>query len=401
MNREKVDNGEKRLCLALALGIFLPAIKFCIVQSIPGWVSYNNILNILLGGVFAVIFLSNLSMILRRSGIFVLFTAVTLVLIFLSASIFGEPNLSNFKNAMVDIALLSCVLFLTAVSVRDYNLLFCTLLKWAPMVIVASVFMVVCTAVIGVVGVASTTYNMSLSYYVLIPSLLVFLGYQEKKRVIHLILFLIGVFVVLAMGSRGPMLCLFLFVFLYMLKTIKLSIKNTALLFLSAMVAPVIVLNFDQLATKLYDWLLLRGIESRTLLKIIQGSLLDDSNRGEIIKASMDTIAENWFGIGFMGDLSAHNIIIENLLWFGIVLGMLLNIILFFIVVRTLFLKANINDKHRLLILVFFCYAIPDAFLNLTIWGKDMFWIYLGLLFMLNRNHSINSNHNRNGRFQS
>ena len=94
----------------------------------------------------------------------------------------------------------------------------------------------------------------------------------------------------------------------------------------------------------------------------------------------MFIISQKPFGIGFMGDLTTHNILVENLLWFGWLFGSLINIFLIYKVIRTVFIKMFKHNKLSCLILIFFSYAIPDALLNLTVWGKDMFWIYLALM---------------------
>ncbi len=382
MEEEKmnIDAKERRLSNYITLELFLPAIKFCIVQSIPGLVVYNGIANAVLGVFFVVLFLRNLSTIITRSGKYVLLTAIVLALTFLSALFYGSPNINNYTQALVDIVVISCTLFLTAVSVRDFDTLFDVLLRWSPVVIFASIFMVVCTSIIGVVGTAETSYNMSLSYYILIPSMVIIIGFIEKKKISYLALFLISLAVIVIMGSRGPMLCIGLFLLLYTIKTFRITLKSISVLAIGALCALIVFTNFESIATGIYQWLLSHNIDSRTLLKIIQGSLFDDSNRIHIIEDAMNIVKDNVFGIGFMGNLSTHNIAIENVLWFGIIIGMLLNVILFAFIVRTIIMKINLQDKRSILTTAFFCYAVPDALLNLTVWGKDMFWIYIAFI---------------------
>ena len=383
MRYTNADVDEKRLSLFLTIELFLPAIKFCIVQSIPGLVAYNNVANIIMGLLFVVLFICNINLVIKRSSKYIVLTFFTLILVFLSALIYGDPNVTNFSQAFIDMAVISCALFLATVSIRDYNLLFNSLLRGAPIVILASIFMVVCTAFFGVVGTAETNYNMSLSYYVLVPCFVLFAGYLERHTIRHLILFLTGIVVIIAMGSRGSILCVGLFLVLCLLKTRKITINTVIALLLATVPTMLLLVNFEKIILRLYRWLQSLNIDSRTLFKMIQGSMLDDSNRLNIIKESIETIKDNIFGIGFMGDLSTHNIIIENLLWFGVIVGMLLNVVLIILIIRTLCLKVNLKNKRDVLILVFFCYAIPDAFLNLTVWGKDMFWIYVALMLTL------------------
>lgn len=385
MGKIVVDVNESKLSNYITLELFLPAIKFCIVQSIPGLAAYNSIANMVLGVFFALLFLLNIQIIIMRSGEYVLLTVITIIFLFISALLCGEPNFSNFTNAFVDIAIISCTLFLTTISIKNYNVLFDTLLKWSPFVVAAAIFMLVCTSIIGVVGTAQTNYNMSLSYYVVTPSCILFLGFLQKKRIGYLLLFLATIVVILAMGSRGPMLCIGLFILLFTIKTMRLTARNIIFLFLGVFAAAIVYVRFNDIVTKLYQCLLSNNIDSRTLYKIIQGSIFDDSNRSYIIEKSIETIRENFFGIGFMGDLSTHNIIIENILWFGVIVGTFINVALLVFIIRTLLIKIRLTDKRSLLILTFFCYAIPDSLLNLTVWGKDMFWIYFALMLTLQK----------------
>ena len=70
----------------------------------------------------------------------------------------------------------------------------------------------------------------------------------------------------------------------------------------------ILYIKFNQIIMTLYNLLLSLNLESRTLDKIIHGSIFDDSNRMDIIDELINISNENVFGIGFMGNLSSHNI---------------------------------------------------------------------------------------------
>ncbi len=371
---------ENRLSDFIAIGLFLPVIKFCIVQSIPGLVAYNSIANALIGVLMLLLFARNLPVILKRSAKYAFGLGCVLLMLFISTLAFNGENFSNTLAAAPDILIISSTLFLTAVSITDFDLLYEKLSKWAPIAIAFAIFMVVCTSIIGVVGTAETSYNMSLSYYTLVPTLLMYSNFVYRKKIVYILFFVAGVFVVLFMGSRGPLVCILLFVLLFSLKTLKLSVSNMLILAAVIGIGIFIFVNYVDIANFLYSWLLEHNIESRTLHKLLIGEFFDDSDRRSIINEAMFVISQKPFGIGFMGDLRTHNILVENLLWFGWLFGSLINIFLIYKVIRTVFIKMFKHNKLSCLILIFFSYAIPDALLNLTVWGKDMFWIYLALM---------------------
>ena len=80
-----------------------------------------------------------------------------------------------------------------------------------------------------------------------------------------------------------------------------------------------------------------------------------------------------------MGDLTCHNILLENPLWFGWIVGFILDFT-FLYIIFVIIVKVKIDSKMGIVILLIASYAIPDALLNLTIWGKDYFWVMCGLL---------------------
>lgn len=397
MITERVSNKyENRLSDFILIGLFLPVVKFCIVQSIPGLVAFNSVANALIGVLMLVLFVRNLPIIMKRSGTYAFSLGCILLILLLSTLAFTGENFSNTIAAAPDILIISASLFLTAVSVRDFNLLYDKLSQWAPVTIIFAMFMVVCTSIIGVVGTAETSYNMSLSYYVLVPTLLMYSNFIYNKKIIHILFFIIGVFVVLFMGSRGPLVCIILFVAVFSFKTLKLSVGNLITLGCVIAVGILIFVNYVDIAEFLYNWLLDHNIESRTLYKLLIGDFFDDSDRRLIINEALYIIKRSPFGIGFMGDLTTHNIVVENVLWFGWGVGSVINLYLVYKVIKTLFIKMFRHNKISCLILIFFSYAIPDALLNLTVWGKDMFWIYLALMISYSavaREHHYHSEH--------
>ena len=142
------------------------------------------------------------------------------------------------------------------------------------------------------------------------------------------------------------------------------------------MTALAVVLYFENLVLWLYTELQEYNINSRTLQLILIGKLGAPSNRDLIAQEIVGKIVQHPFwGIGLLGDLTSHNIILETLLFYGVPAGSALLTILSLVIGKSLLYR---NARAIAIDFDIFSYAIPDALLNLTVWGKDMFWIYMG-----------------------
>ena len=160
------------LSMYIVIALYLPIIKFCVVQSIPGLLQYNSLLNLVIGIFLTCLFCLQIKLVIKRSLIFAIINILVLVIIIISAFLSNQQNINNTIAAIPDLLILSSSLFLITISINDYEQLFELLLKYSSIVITMGLFMLVCTSIIGVTGSAATSYNMSLSYYCLIPTMI-------------------------------------------------------------------------------------------------------------------------------------------------------------------------------------------------------------------------------------
>ncbi len=292
-----------------------------------------------------------------------------------------QSNRENILSHLFRIYSMSFVCFSLAISIRDYPQFLKYLHRASYVMISSGMFMLVATSIIGAVGQASTDYNMSLSYYMVVPSITMLLMILENKRPIQILFFVSGLTIIIAMGSRGPILCLITFYLLYIIKYKKLSPRRLPLYYGLSATLIIIGLFRNEIASSFFNLLKKYNIYSRTLHLFLLGQLSAPAGRDEIFRQIGRKISENpIFGIGFLGDLRSHNIVFETILFNGIFFGSILIFILMYFCFESLRFKRN--KELSFLILIFFSYAIPDALLNLTVWGKDMFWIFIGFSFV-------------------
>ena len=370
-------NEDSKVAKALVAILVFPVVKFVIFQSIPGLHLFNDQANMVLSIILLFFIAPAVRVAFRRNSRFIVTSFIILSSFLLFSLLFFSQNSKNILEHIFRIYFVSFTCLLLAFTLEDYKLFLQLLYRASFISIISGVLMVMSTSFIGVVGVAATEYNMSLSYYMVVPTLIMLLMYCEKEHKKALTFFVLGVLIIIAMGSRGPLLCILSFVFLYAIKWRSLSATRLLIYLLYLVTALAVVLYFENLVLWLYTELQEYNINSRTLQLILIGKLGAPSNRDLIAQEIVGKIVQHPFwGIGLLGDLTSHNIILETLLFYGVPAGSALLTILSLVIGKSLLYKEC--KELSLLILIFFSYAIPDALLNLTVWGKDMFWIYMG-----------------------
>lgn len=217
-------------------------------------------------------------------------------------------------------------------------------------------------------------YNMSFSYGCLLPMVAL---YRKKKKysiIASIFLFLI----VLSIGSRGAAIIFVIYLFFDIMQNNK------------KLILPMIILVFGLLTLLpvFISYLESIGISSRTLWHFTSGEMFRYDDRESLNDISIDAIINNPFGIGLWGDriilkgegAHAHNIIIEILLNWGVVLGFII-IIGFVVKFIQLYLHSNKINKNRLVVYLLVC-IVPLMTSNSYLISSN-FGIFCGLFYIL------------------
>lgn len=235
--------------------------------------------------------------------------------------------------------------------------------------------------------------NMEISYTILplvMFSLLIFL---REKNIKFLIISIFSGLVILIVGSRGPLLCIACFILFYHLFNFNKKILYTTIV---AIIGFIIILNLNPIIDFMINSLENYGISSRTLYKLKNGDILNDTGRGKIQDVVWEELNENpIMGLGLGGeriivneriynmskDMSScypHNFIIEVLSQYGYIWGMLIIIFLLCIFLKALE-KSKENEKNVVLLL--FSMDIIKLFLSSSYIMSPMFFLLLGICF--------------------
>ena len=151
-------------------------------------------------------------------------------------------------------------------------------------------------------------------------------------------------------------------------------------------------LNFESIVRSLIVFGSNFGINSRTLSQIVEGSFLKSYGRTNIRETLIAGITESPFiGYGLWGDRFvtlnyghgkasyAHNIILEIITQFGVILGIFLIIALLWLIIKKIYYN---NRSYYFVILL--C-VIPSGLIKLFFSGSYLnepyFFFLMGLLF--------------------
>lgn len=228
-------------------------------------------------------------------------------------------------------------------------------------------------------------YNMSFGYSIQLPIIFMIYFYLKEKNYLYLIFIILGLVEIILFGSRGPLIGILIY---SIIQFILYKEKNKFLRVLISFIALVIILfvfTDVELLQNIIDFLSERGIVSRTLSKFANSAAVDDNGRNLVRQEIYKLFYENTIIVGYgpLGDFVltghySHNIILEVVVTFGLILGPIL-IISFLLMLIYAYLKSKKSVINNYIIM-FFCLSIPKLFISSSFWRESCFWILTGLL---------------------
>lgn len=231
--------------------------------------------------------------------------------------------------------------------------------------------------------VIKSSYNMTFGYNMLIPSL-VFLYYgMSERKIIYTLAALIGALEIVMLGSRGAILGILVMPLLYIFLGEHHMKKNRKIALISFMIiwGIIVVLYYKQIIMFLDYAFDSMGFSSRTLQRILEGSITEDVARANMYSKARELIKNNTWGYGMLADryyfgVYCHNIFYEVLLQFGWFLGTILIIWFSVITIKVLFGKDN---KIKNLFFIFFSASFFRLLVSHSFWINQFFWCAIGL----------------------
>lgn len=231
--------------------------------------------------------------------------------------------------------------------------------------------------------------------YALLPFILFLLWYAfERGGVFNYLISIIGVFILLSLGTRGPVICLMSFVAFYFL-FYKHYKRNFLVKSVIVLVASVMLIFINDIALGLSQMASSLGLSTRVFESVIEGQMTDiqqSNGRDEIWIETLNYLTNNkvFFGEGLYSDHLinsstgySHNLELELLCSFGLIGGVLVIILLATYVYRA-FAKAKLTNGS-IILLVFFCSSIIQLQLSGSFLRSQLFWLFLGMCAAMQR----------------
>lgn len=289
-------------------------------------------------GIFLLLVLLSIKTILKRSS----FNVWAIIIFILAWFLMTIIIIGDYYDYFIEIGRIFLVAsapwIFVAYAVRDYKL-FKKYLNIVALIIVISILANLFVFKTDVF--AESSYTQYYTYAILPAAIIFCSNLFDRINAIDLVLVTFSVLFMLAMGARGPLLCVLLFVLLKLMVNYRLQPKKALLVNTVLIVAGVTLYNyFYQILNFLLGILQNLNLSIRTVTRLIEGTFLEDNARNLLSKYSLDLIKDHpLLGVGIGNDrillaskMQAgsmneiigwypHNIFLEVVLHFGFVIG--------------------------------------------------------------------------------
>ncbi len=361
---------------------YLILLRFGLFDKVQGY--YIELLSKLIVGI---LYLVALPVVWKRKKFFCIVVYLISVLILIIHSVIFKGNFSYIKTILFPLLFTCISSFIYAISLDNLLVLKTEMEKTARIILFIGIILIF-SIFIGSINISK--YSMALSYYMLIPAIMYLNKLFRKYTIKNFIGFFISFLIIIAFGARGPILCILFFAVTYLKIIFKnINYKKIFIIILFIFIILTLVLFFYDIINILYNLLSNFGIRSRTLWLLLHKDY-NLSGREEIADIIIEAIAKNpILGIGIAGDRVllegsySHNIVIEVISNFGIILGILLLSVLGIKWIKSLFSK---NESYLDIILIWSSIGFIHLFISSSYLIDFKFWIFIGVLFNNTKN---------------
>lgn len=374
-------NADKKISLAIMGSFIVLTLQYAILLyfDLLEGNAVASLVQLFSKGFVGLLYLYALPSVLKRNNKYFLITYFIFLFVFFVQFAFFPDNRPLLLSVVFQIFFMDVPTFIYALSIKNLGTLK-RIMRNVSYIVFMIGSLIGASVLTGRVDVGD--YSMSLSYYMLLPAIMFFDQLLEKFSIKHLVFLGLTLSVILAVGSRGAIMCILAFILLRFFKT-KNSVKQLIKKFTVIGLAIISILFLERILLGLYNFLLQFGIDSRSLQLFSSGEL-PLSGRDSLYKTVLRQIWESpILGIGIEGDTRilgngyVHNFFIELIGDFGIIVGGVLTILLLFIIIYNLFF--NNNDKYNMAII-----WLSLGFVHLMVSSSYLidikFWIFLGIL---------------------
>lgn len=369
-----VEQEEKRLASIVSwmvLGIFFvnaSNVLISYVGDISEMVSTFN------KAILFILIAFNIWIIAKRIRLRVVFVIYGIILVVIVSMIVAGTNTIYLYETLNTFSFTVFPIVIVIGCISDFSVLIDQLITIAIIAILLSM-----VVLILMVSSGYTSYYMGFANSLIIPVIMMLYKWKDSKKIWALFMAGAGSIAIIALGSRGALLCIIVYWLIVLLEN-STSDKGRVKFFLILAIFSFLIINLETILTLINDLFTSLGITSRTLSLL--STVNNMSGREYIYNTIWVEISENPLAIrGIAGEYSvtggvyAHNFILELLCQFGIVLGGMAVVAVFYFVIKDIiFLKRS---KEKDIMVITLSAAIPLLFVSGSVWINVYFWIWL------------------------
>lgn len=237
---------------------------------------------------------------------------------------------------------------------------------------------------------STTDYNMGHSYDILPHVLMVTWFALKDFKPIRVLIMLLGFFILLSFGTRGPVLCFIVFVlgYLFFLQKAKHGVRRKIIILL---IGFVLISFFEPIMLFLSELTMEMGMSTRIFDLYFDNQIAEIESRDaykDILLSVLNT-NDSILGFGLLGSFRfihtyPHKIWLEFIFSFGWILGCVL-LALISIHICSAYLKTRTEDQKIFLFLLFVVGAIK-LFMSGSFLDQTFFYYLLGYCTNIKRN---------------
>lgn len=329
----------------------------------------------------------------KRQKLFSFFAILSFFLIYIINITFFPAN-NKFINESIFSILTSCLpYFLLALNISDFEDLFYRMRLYSPYYIILAWFLIVLTYLV-VFNNTELNY-MQVAYAVILPISIIGILLLYEKKTWLVVLYVMSLVGLLFIGCRGAFLAIIASFFIsnFLVDNKKRGGGYYVLIILIIL----FLLYYQNIILLLGGILSSLGFNSRILLMFQTGGLFESASREELRGVLFSQmVADGYPMYGLFGDrfitqskgyeaIYAHNIIVEFLVDFGLLVGGILLLCLLFLIIKVI--KSS-HGKVRSIITMFVTLCVTKLLFSNSYLIDPLFYCMLGLLFSY-RNHII------------
>lgn len=229
----------------------------------------------------------------------------------------------------------------------------------------------------------TSEYNMGLAYDILPHVLMVSWWALKKLGLFNIVSMLLGLMLLLSLGTRGPVICAIVFIAVYLL-FIRPSKYQRTMRIATISLTIVAVSFLDQFMMFMQMLTFQLGMSTRIFDKYFEGEMETSEGRDYIRNTLLSELAtdNSLFGHGILGSYPyvgtyPHNIVLDFLFSFGWIFGTALLLSLLCIIIRML-IKYSQNEICKTFGILLFVSSIIKLCFSTTFVDDTMFFMLLG-----------------------